>query len=160
MMDGILPSPFLRPCSGLVSPLQKEGGDNARGRGARLPRLSATGTGACAFRAVAQERIVNSLSSVNRRLAAVLAIACLTMTMVVPAAAAADTALVNINTASAAQLETLPRIGPAIARRIIAYREENGPFKRPAELMNVKGIGESIFMQLKELITTGQKAEK
>ncbi len=95
---------------------------------------------------------------VKRQLAVVLAVACLTLTMALPVASAADAGMVNINTATAQQLEALPRIGPAIAQRIIAYREKNGAFKRPAELMNVKGIGESTFLQLKDLITTGQKA--
>jgi competence protein ComEA len=79
--------------------------------------------------------------------------------MSMPVAVADDSGMVNINTASAEQLAALPRIGPAIAQRIVAYREKNGPFKRPADLMNVKGIGESTFLQLKDLITTGQKAE-
>lgn len=99
------------------------------------------------------------LCSVKRQMAGILAVACLTMAMAMPAALAADPGTVNINTADAQQLETLPRIGPAIAQRIIAYREENGAFKRPAELMNVKGIGESTFLQLKDLITTGQKGK-
>lgn len=99
------------------------------------------------------------LSCVKRQVAAVLAVACLALTMSMPVAVADDSGMVNINTASAEQLAALPRIGPAIAQRIVAYREKNGPFKRPADLMNVKGIGESTFLQLKDLITTGQKAE-
>lgn len=102
---------------------------------------------------------MNHLTSLHRRLAAVLVVVCLALAVPMPAGAAVDADRVNINTASAEQLESLPRIGPAIAKRIVAYREENGPFKRPAELMNVKGIGESTFMQLKDRITTGQKAQ-
>ena len=60
---------------------------------------------------------------------------------------------VNINTAEEAQLETLPGIGPALARRIVEYREEKGPFLFLYELMNVEGIGSSTYEGLRELIT-------
>jgi len=60
---------------------------------------------------------------------------------------------VNINTSDQAQLELLPRIGPSMAQRIIAYREENGPFKRKADLMRVKGIGEKTLEQLEDKIS-------
>ncbi|MCX7682298.1 MAG: helix-hairpin-helix domain-containing protein [Anaerolineae bacterium] len=63
--------------------------------------------------------------------------------------------LININTATAAQLETLPRIGPAMAQRIVEYREANGPFKTVEELQNVPGIGPATFEGLKDLITVG-----
>lgn len=60
---------------------------------------------------------------------------------------------ININTADEATLDTLPGIGPSKAKRIIEYREQNGPFKSIEELKNVSGIGEKTFEQLKDLIT-------
>ena len=61
--------------------------------------------------------------------------------------------LININYASLDQLMTLPKIGEALAQRIIAYREENGPFKTKEDIMNVSGIKENIFNQIKDKIT-------
>ncbi len=52
-----------------------------------------------------------------------------------------DDGKVNINTASAEELETLVRVGPVYADRIIDYRENNGPFEKPEDIMNVSGIG-------------------
>ena len=65
------------------------------------------------------------------------------------ARAAAPSATVNLNTATQAQLETLPGIGAATAKRILEYRQKNGGFKKIEELMNVKGIGEKSFLKLK-----------
>lgn len=61
--------------------------------------------------------------------------------------------LVNINTADAALLETVPGIGPTIASRIIAYREENGPFERVDDLQKVAGIGPATLEQIRPYIT-------
>lgn len=69
--------------------------------------------------------------------------------------AAAVPAVVNLNTATATQIATLPGIGEKAAQRIIEYREKNGGFKKIEELMNVKGIGEKSFLKLKPLITVG-----
>lgn len=60
---------------------------------------------------------------------------------------------VNINTADAAALETLPRIGPAMSARIIAWRDSNGRFTTIDDLMSVTGIGEKTFDGLKDLVT-------
>jgi competence protein ComEA len=71
------------------------------------------------------------------------------------AQSAAPKAKVNINTAPASELETLPRIGPKVAQRIVDFRTKNGNFKRIEEIMKVQGIGEKIYEQIKDLITVG-----
>ena len=65
---------------------------------------------------------------------------------------------ININTADAKALEALPGIGPAIAGRIIAYREENGPFPSPAALIRVDGVGEALLTEIYDLITVQEDA--
>ena len=61
--------------------------------------------------------------------------------------------VVNINTATARDLTSLPGIGPALARRIIQFREKKGGFKRVEELLAVPGISEKRWNSLKDLIT-------
>ena len=61
--------------------------------------------------------------------------------------------LVNINTADAERLATLKGIGPALAQRIIDYREQNGAFKSIDEIKNVRGIGQKKFDAFKDKIT-------
>jgi competence protein ComEA len=65
---------------------------------------------------------------------------------------------VNINTASLEELQKLPRIGPAVAQRILDFRKENGNFKRVEDLLKVRGIGEKVFNQLKDLVTVGAES--
>jgi competence protein ComEA len=60
---------------------------------------------------------------------------------------------VNLNTATAAQLEMLPGVGPATAQRIMEYRQKSGGFKKVEELMNIRGIGEASFLKLKSLVS-------
>jgi competence protein ComEA len=61
---------------------------------------------------------------------------------------------VNLNTATEAELETLPRIGPAMASRIVQWRKDNGRFSTVDDLMNITGIGDKTFDALKDLVTT------
>ena len=60
---------------------------------------------------------------------------------------------VNLNTASASELDSLPGIGPAYAQRIIDYRDSNGGFSVIEDVQNVKGIGPKTFEKMKDLIT-------
>lgn len=60
---------------------------------------------------------------------------------------------ISINQASAAQLDSLPGIGPVIAGRIVSHREQNGPFPSLEAIMDVSGIGDSLFSKIKDAIT-------
>ncbi len=59
---------------------------------------------------------------------------------------------VNINTATRQELQTLPGIGPQLAQRIIAYRQEHGSFRTAHAITEVRGIGEKTFLKLKDSI--------
>ncbi|MEO7272356.1 MAG: helix-hairpin-helix domain-containing protein [Vicinamibacterales bacterium] len=77
------------------------------------------------------------------------------------AKAAAPSGPLNINTATAAQLETLPGIGARTAQAIVDQRQKSGGFKKIEDLMNIKGIGEKSFLKLKPMVTvSADKAEK
>jgi competence protein ComEA len=78
-----------------------------------------------------------------------------------PKAAAAPSAPVNLNTATAAQLEALPGVGARTAQLIIEHRQKNGGFKKIEELMTIKGIGEKSFLKLKPFVVVeGEKSER
>lgn len=66
-----------------------------------------------------------------------------------------ETELININTATLQQLQTLPGIGVILAQRIIDYREQHGNFASVADIMNVSGIGQGKLDAIIEYITTG-----
>jgi competence protein ComEA len=102
-------------------------------------------------------RIVLSLVAATALVAATGAtLAAQTKTPPAAAAKPASTAVVNINTASATEIATLPGVGAKMAARIIEYRQKNGPFKKVEELMNVRGIGEKNFLKLKPQLAVGQ----
>ncbi len=64
--------------------------------------------------------------------------------------------LIDINTATLAELESLPGIGPTTAQNIINYRNQHGPFGAIEDIMSVPGIGVSTFDQIQDMITVGQ----
>ena len=70
-----------------------------------------------------------------------------------PPAAGVPAAPVNLNTATAEQLDALPGVGPATAQKIIDYRTANGSFHSVDDLKNVSGIGDAKFQALKDLVT-------
>jgi competence protein ComEA len=68
-----------------------------------------------------------------------------------------STETVNLNSATAAQIASLPGIGLKTAELVVQYRTKNGPFKKIEEVMNVRGIGEKSFLKIKDRLTVGQK---
>ena len=68
-------------------------------------------------------------------------------------------AAVNINTASSSELEALPGIGPAKAAAILEYREQHGPFLEPDGLLEVPGIGETLFGDIADYICVDAQEE-
>jgi competence protein ComEA len=69
-----------------------------------------------------------------------------------PAASAAADAPIDVNRAAAAELEALPGVGPALAARIVAHRTANGPFRAPADLLAVSGIGQKTLERFADRI--------
>lgn len=98
-----------------------------------------------------------SSTSVPRRAAEVLSLAAGVLLLAVSSLTADTTATapaapggkVNINAASVSQIAMLPRIGEKVAARVLDYRKTHGPFAKPENLMEVKGIGEKLFVTLK-----------
>ena len=69
------------------------------------------------------------------------------------AATTVSTGPVNLNSASAAEIASLPGIGQKTADLVVQYRQKNGPFKKIEEIMNVRGIGEKSFLKIKDRLT-------
>jgi len=61
--------------------------------------------------------------------------------------------VINVNSATAEQIAFLPRVGIKLAERVVEYRKSNGPFKKIEDLMEVKGVGEKLFVALKAHLT-------
>lgn len=85
----------------------------------------------------------------TRALAALLVLG---LAAAAPAAAAAPSGVVNVNTADESQLSLLPRVGPSIATRIVEFRDQNGAFEAARDLMLVRGIGERTFELLEGFV--------
>lgn len=75
-----------------------------------------------------------------------------------PSEGTSDGLRININTASAEQLQTLPGIGPALAQKIVQYRQNNGPFSSVSQITMVKGIGLSLLDGILDYITVGDQS--
>ncbi len=67
---------------------------------------------------------------------------------------------VDVNTAGEDALVAVPGIGPALAKRIIEFRQQNGPFTRIEDLLKVRGIGEKTLQKMKPFLTVGAAARK
>jgi competence protein ComEA len=65
--------------------------------------------------------------------------------------------LLNLNTATAHQLDTLPGVGPVLAQRIIEFREKKGGFRRVEELLAIPGISEKRWKEIRNLVTVEEK---
>jgi competence protein ComEA len=92
-------------------------------------------------------------NQIRRTVAFVLAFAVALVAAPIFAADAAS-GVDNVNTASIAELERLPGVGPALAQRIVEHREKNGAFKKAEDLMLVRGIGEKSFERLRPYLAT------
>ncbi len=64
---------------------------------------------------------------------------------------------IDINKATAEELQALPGVGEVIAKRIVEYRNANGLFEKASDIMNVKGIGEKSYLKMKDSITVSEK---
>ncbi len=85
---------------------------------------------------------------------------CCVWVILISALTQVASAKIDINTASAAELESLPRIGPGLAQTIVDYREQHGPFRSIEEIKNVPRIGDKIYSEIKDLITAGGTGSK
>ncbi|KAB2969201.1 MAG: helix-hairpin-helix domain-containing protein [Thermoanaerobaculia bacterium] len=93
------------------------------------------------------------MTLVRHRLTALAATLALVLAALPAAAADAPAGVINLNTASVAELERLPGVGAAVAQRIVEHREKNGAFRAIEDLMLVRGIGEKSFEKLRPYLT-------
>lgn len=68
-------------------------------------------------------------------------------------AGAPDDGMVHLNSATATELESLPGVGPVLAERIVAHRDDNGAYERVEDLLEVSGIGEAKLDSMRDLVT-------
>lgn len=101
--------------------------------------------------------VLLGLSAGDRGLVATGSVAVETETQLPPEEP--DVSPLDVNTATAAELEQLPGIGPALAGRIVAHRETHGPFAATADLEQVQGIGPAKLAELDGYVTAGDKRE-
>ncbi len=94
--------------------------------------------------------------SASRLSAVLLALAVLTLGTVPTLSAAEENDPIDLNRATARELIQLPGVGEVIAKRIVDFREEHGPFKRVEDLMKVKGIGEKSLEKIRPYIRIGK----
>ena len=91
-----------------------------------------------------------------KKVLVVMLLLCFVAVMTTPVIAAGQ-GKVNINTASVEELTQLQKVGPKTAERIVAYRNDNGPFKTVDDLKNVKGVGDKILELNKGRISVSKK---
>jgi len=87
---------------------------------------------------------------------ALLTLAVLTVASVSPLSAASGDDPIDLNRATISELVQLPGVGEVIAKRIVDFREEHGPFKRVDDLMKVKGIGEKSLDKIRPYVRVGK----
>lgn len=96
----------------------------------------------------------STLTALRQCLAlALLALCALGATPTLAQQAAAPSGTVNINTADVATLQLLPRVGPAVAQRIVEHREQSGKFRQKSDLLLVRGIGDATFERLEPYVS-------
>ena len=96
----------------------------------------------------------------NRQMIVAVVLAGIVGLIIVLTINAAEVQKININTASAEELAQLKGIGPSHAAKIVAYREKNGPFKMPEDLVQVSGIGQKTFEANQEFIIVEEPKKK
>jgi competence protein ComEA len=92
------------------------------------------------------------MKSKGKRILASLLLVAFLLGMAIGPALAQEQVKININKATVDELVTLKRIGPSYAQRIVDYRNENGPFQKPEDIMQVRGIGMKTYEANKSII--------